>query len=138
MDTAALQQVAAAFARHGVPEAAAKEVVAAYAAHARQQVLDAQAADAKINADMVAECRRVFGPDLPRYIAEARKGGADIFGPELFAQLCSVEAFANDHRIIAALAARGRAITSDPAPGGAGTKTDERDLAARLYGPPAG
>lgn len=133
-DTEAVDRVARVFARRGVSSEVANEIVQAYAEHFRAKSAAAVEADASLNKTMVAECRQKFGADMPRYIEQARKGGADIFGKELFAQLCSVPAFANDHRIISALAARGRAVTDDPGPGGPGGRAPAADLAQGMYG----
>ncbi len=133
-DGAAVDAVASVFARHGVSPDVARDVVAAYAEHAKAQFASAATADAEVLRAMVAETHEKLGPNLPRYITEARRGGTDIFGPELFAQLASVPAFANDHRIISALAARGRVLTSDRAPGGAGATPPQAGLAQRMYG----
>lgn len=133
-DQAAVGRVAEVFARHGVKPEVANEIVQAYAQHAAKSYAAAAEADAQQNKAMVSECRAKFGADMPRYIAEARKGGADIFGKELFSQLASVPAFANDHRILSALAARGRAVTDDPGPGGPGAPEPALDLATGMYG----
>jgi hypothetical protein len=133
-DGAAVDAVASVFARHGVSPDVARDVVAAYADHAKAQFASAATADAEVLRAMVAETHEKLGPNLPRYITEARRGGTDIFGPELFAQLASVPAFANDVRIISALAARGRVLTSDRAPGGAGATPPQAGLAQRMYG----
>jgi len=134
-DGEAVGKVASAMARAGVSPEAAKGIVAAYAEHFRGRIEAERSAEQTLNAQMVADARAAFGADLGRIVSEARRGGEDVFGVELFRELASVPAFANDKRILSALAARGRAVTSDRAPGGAGAATDERDLAARLYGP---
>lgn len=134
-DAEGVAAVAPVFAKHGVTPEAAKAIVGAYAEHFKAQVAAGRKAETDLNAQMVAECRTTFGADLPKHFATARKGGEDIFGRELFGQLAAVPFFVNDHRIISALAARGRAITNDSSPGGAGLLPDERDLAARMYGP---
>ncbi len=134
-DGEAVGKVAQAMARAGVSPEAAKGIVAAYAEHFRGRIEAERSAEQTLNAQMVADARAAFGADLGRIVGEARRGGEDVFGVELFRELASVPAFANDKRILSALAARGRAVTSDRAPGGAGAATDERDLAARLYGP---
>jgi len=137
-DSAAVEAVSAVFARRGISKEVANEIVQAYAAHFRarhaEDLASRQASEAGLNRAMVAACRDAFGPDLPRYLRQADRGGLDIFGPELWPQLRGVQSFSNDHRIISALAARGRAVTDDPAPGGAGASTQEADLAKRMYG----
>jgi len=138
-DGEAVKAVAAVFAKHKLAPGAAAEVVAAYAAHAKAQYSAAFAAEQKAEADlnrsMIAAAKEKFGPDLPRYIADASVGGSDIFGPELWSELAKINAFSNDHRIIAALAARGRATKPDTVPAAGRTQTDDdRPLATRLYG----
>lgn len=132
-DADAVAAISAVAAKHNLPPAAVADIVDAYAARARAQYADAAKEEATVNRAMVAELRAAHGPDLARRAQEAEKGGVSVFGPELWAELRSVNAFANEPRIFAALAARGRAISDDPAPAGTGTKTDDRDLASRLY-----
>lgn len=132
-DADAVSAVSAVAAKHNLPPAAVADIVEAYAARARAQYADAAREEADVNRAMVAELRAQHGPDLARRSAEADRGGLSVFGPELWAELRAVNVFANEPRIFAALAARGRAISDDPVPAGTGTKTDDRDLASRLY-----
>lgn len=136
-DNQAVDAVAEVFARHGVAPEVAKEAVDAYAARFLKSAEDRAAAAAKkqadANASMVKACRDRFGADLPRYAEMARKGGLDIFGDKAWGMLRSVPAFTNNPDILAALAARGRAITNDPSPRGAGAAEPVTDMAAGLY-----
>ena len=138
-DGEAVKAVANVFAKHKLAPGAAAEVVAAYAAHAKAQYSAAfaaeQQAEAELNRSMIAACKEKFGTDLPRYLGDANVGGMDIFGEELWSELAQINAFSNDHRIIAALAARGRAIKPDSVPAAGRTQADdERPLKTRLYG----
>lgn len=132
-DSAAVSVVAGIAAKHGLKPEAVADIVAGYADHARQQAAAAAAADARINTDMVAQLRATFGPDLPRRAQEADRGGLSVFGPELWPELRNINTFVNDSRVLAALAARGRATATDPLPGGPGKSTEEKDLASRMY-----
>ncbi|HRR34569.1 MAG TPA: hypothetical protein P5026_10750 [Kiritimatiellia bacterium] len=133
-DDGAVKAVVPLFIKHKVSDAAANEIVAAYAKHVTAQYQAAQEADRAVLRSMHEECRKRFGNDLKRFAAEGRRGGEKVFGKALFARLASVEAFGSDPDIIEALAVIGRGLAPDKANiGGAAGEPTERSLADRMY-----
>ncbi len=134
-DDGAVKAVVPLFIKHKVSDAAANEIIGAYARHVSAQYKAAHEADRAVLAKMRAACEERFGKDLKRVAAEARRGGAHVFGAELFRRLAAVEAFGSDPDIIEALAVVGRGLAPDRATvgGGAGGRADERPLAERMY-----
>lgn len=133
-DDGALKTVAPLFIKHKIGDAAANEIIAAYAKHVSGQYRAAHEADRAVMRSMREECGRRFGADIKRFAAEGRRGGEHVFGKELFQRLARVEAFGSDPDIIEALARIGRGLTRDGAAGGDKGGAAERSLADRMYG----
>jgi hypothetical protein len=122
------------------PKATKEQVAAIAKANAAYQVSQMKAEAQRSNelmGAMVAKVKETFGNDLPAVIGLAKKGGATLFGREVWAELASVPAFSNDHRIIAALAHFGRSISPDQGPGGGSGGGAEKDFFTRWTQPPA-
>ena len=133
-DDGALKTVAPLFIKHKIGDAAANEIIAAYAKHVSGQYRAAHEADRAVLKSLRDECGKRFGADIRRFAAEGRRGGEHVFGKELFQRLARVEAFGSDPDIIEALARIGRGLTRDGAPGGDKGGAPERGLAERMYG----
>ena len=133
-DDGALRTVAPLFIKHKIGDAAANEIIAAYAKHVSGQYRAAHEADRAVLKSLRDECGKRFGADIRRFAAEGRRGGEHVFGKELFQRLARVEAFGSDPDIIEALARIGRGLTRDGAPGGDKGGAPERGLAERMYG----
>lgn len=133
-DDGALKTVAPLFIKHKIGDAAANEIIAAYAKHVSGQYRAAHEADRAVLKSLRDECGKRFGADIKRFAAEGRRGGEHVFGKELFQRLARVEAFGSDPDIIEALAKIGRGLTRDGAPGGDKGGAPERGLAERMYG----
>lgn len=133
-DDGALRTVAPLFIKHKIGDAAANEIIAAYAKHVSGQYRAAHEADRAVLKSLRDECGKRFGADIRRFAAEGRRGGEHVFGKELFQRLARVEAFGSDPDIIEALAKIGRGLTRDGAPGGDKGGAPERGLAERMYG----
>jgi len=133
-DDGALKTVAPLFIKHKIGDAAANEIIAAYAKHVSGQYRAAHEADRAVMKSMRDECGKRFGADIKRFVAEGRRGGEHVFGKDLFQRLARVEAFGSDPDIIEALAKIGRGLTRDGAPGGDKGGAAERSLAERMYG----
>ena len=133
-DDGALKTVAPLFIKHKIGDAAANEIIAAYAKHVSGQYRAAHEADRAILKSLRDECGKRFGGDIKRFAAEGRRGGEHVFGKDLFQRLARVEAFGSDPDIIEALAKIGRGITRDGAAGGDKGGASERTLAERMYG----
>ena len=133
-DDGALRTVAPLFIKHKIGDAAANEIIAAYAKHVSGQYKAAAEADRAVLKSLRDECGKRFGADIKRFAAEGRRGGEHVFGKDLFQRLARVEAFGSDPDIIEALARIGRGLTRDGAPGGDKGGAPERGLAERMYG----
>lgn len=133
-DDGALKTVAPLFIKHKIGDAAANEIIAAYAKHVSGQYRAAHEADRAVLKSLRDECGKRFGADIKRFAAEGRRGGEHVFGKELFQRLARVEAFGSDPDIIEALAKIGRGLTRDGAAGGDKGGAAERSLADRMYG----
>lgn len=133
-DDGALKTVAPLFIKHKIGDAAANEIIAAYAKHVSGQYRAAHEADRAVLKSLRDECGKRFGADIKRFAAEGRRGGEHVFGKELFQRLARVEAFGSDPDIIEALARIGRGLTRDGAAGGDKGGAAERSLADRMYG----
>jgi len=133
-DDGALKTVAPLFIKHKIGDAAANEIIAAYAKHVSGQYRAAHEADRAVMKSMREECGKRFGADIKRFAAEGRRGGEHVFGKDLFQRLARVEAFGSDPDIIEALAKIGRGLTRDGAAGGDKGGAAERSLADRMYG----
>lgn len=133
-DDGALKAVAPLFIRHKVGDAAANEIIAAYAKHVSGQYQAAAEADRSTLKALRDECGKRFGGDVKRFAAEGRRGGEHVFGKALFQRLARVEAFGSDPDIIEALAKIGRGLTTDGAAGGDRGEAAEKGLAERMYG----
>jgi len=133
-DDGALKTVAPLFIKHKIGDAAANEIIAAYAKHVSGQYRAAHEADRAVLKSLRDECGKRFGADIRRFAAEGRRGGEHVFGKDLFQRLARVEAFGSDPDIIEALARIGRGLTRDGAPGGDKGGAPERGLAERMYG----
>lgn len=133
-DDGALKTVAPLFIKHKIGDAAANEIIAAYAKHVSGQYRAAHEADRAILKSLRDECGKRFGADIKRFAAEGRRGGEHVFGKDLFQRLARVEAFGSDPDIIEALAKIGRGLTRDGAAGGDKGGASERTLAERMYG----
>jgi len=133
-DDGALKTVAPLFIKHKIGDAAANEIIAAYAKHVSGQYKAAAEADRAVLKSLRDECGKRFGGDIKRFAAEGRRGGEHVFGKDLFQRLARVEAFGSDPDIIEALAKIGRGLTRDGAAGGDKGGAAERSLADRMYG----
>lgn len=133
-DDGALKTVAPLFIKHKIGDAAANEIIAAYAKHVSGQYKAAAEADRAVLKSLRDECGKRFGGDIKRFAAEGRRGGEHVFGKDLFQRLARVEAFGSDPDIIEALAKIGRGLTRDGAAGGDKGGAAERSLAERMYG----
>ena len=133
-DDGALKTVAPLFIKHKIGDAAANEIIAAYAKHVSGQYRAAHEADRAVLKSLRDECGKRFGADIKRFAAEGRRGGEHVFGKDLFQRLARVEAFGSDPDIIEALAKIGRGLTRDGAAGGDKGGASERTLAERMYG----
>ncbi|HQA38510.1 MAG TPA: hypothetical protein PLW27_06370 [Kiritimatiellia bacterium] len=133
-DDGALRTVAPLFIKHKIGDAAANEIIAAYAKHVSGQYRAAHEADRAVLKSLRDECGKRFGADIKRFAAEGRRGGEHVFGKDLFQRLARVEAFGSDPDIIEALARIGRGLTRDGAAGGDKGGAAERSLADRMYG----
>lgn len=133
-DDGALKTVAPLFIKHKIGDAAANEIIAAYAKHVSGQYKAAAEADRAVLKSLRDECGKRFGGDIKRFAAEGRRGGEHVFGKDLFQRLARVEAFGSDPDIIEALAKIGRGLTRDGAAGGDKGGASERTLAERMYG----
>ena len=133
-DDGALRTVAPLFIKHKIGDAAANEIIAAYAKHVSGQYRAAHEADRAVLKSLRDECGKRFGADIKRFAAEGRRGGEHVFGKDLFQRLARVEAFGSDPDIIEALARIGRGLTRDGAAGGDKGVAAERSLADRMYG----
>ena len=133
-DDGALKTVAPLFIKHKIGDAAANEIIAAYAKHVSGQYRAAHEADRAVLKSLRDECGKRFGSDIKRFAAEGRRGGEHVFGKDLFQRLARVEAFGSDPDIIEALAKIGRGLTRDGAAGGDKGGAAERSLADRMYG----
>ena len=133
-DDGALKTVAPLFIKHKIGDAAANEIIAAYAKHVSGQYRAAHEADRAVLKSLRDECGKRFGADIKRFAAEGRRGGEHVFGKDLFQRLARVEAFGSDPDIIEALAKIGRGLTRDGAAGGDKGGAAERSLADRMYG----
>ena len=133
-DDGALKTVAPLFIKHKIGDAAANEIIAAYAKHVSGQYRAAHEADRAVLKSLRDECGKRFGADIKRFAAEGRRGGEHVFGKYLFQRLARVEAFGSDPDIIEALAKIGRGLTRDGAAGGDKGGAAERSLADRMYG----
>ncbi len=133
MDAAAIKAIAPALLKHGVKADQAKDIIAAYGEHVKAQVATQAAQETAFINELAAKTKAELGADLPRFQAEARKGGPALFGKELWQQLASVPAIANDVRFIKAIADHGRSIANDDGAGGAGggANNQEKPLAER-------
>jgi hypothetical protein len=133
-DDGALKTVAPLFLKHKIGDAAANEIIAAYAKHVSGQYKAAAEADRAVLKSLRDECGKRFGGDIKRFAAEGRRGGEHVFGKDLFQRLARVEAFGSDPDIIEALAKIGRGLMRDGAAGGDKGGAAERSLADRMYG----
>lgn len=133
-DDGALKTVAPLFIKHKIGDAAANEIIAAYAKHVSGQYRAAHEADRAVLKSLRDECGKRFGADIKRFAAEGRRGGEHVFGKDLFQRLARVEAFGSDPDIIEALAKIGRGLTRDGAAGSDKGGAAERSLADRMYG----
>ena len=133
-DDGALKTVAPLFIKHKIGDAAANEIIAAYAKHVSGQYRAAHEADRAVLKSLRDECGKRFGADIKRFAAEGRRGGEHVFGKDLFQRLARVEGFGSDPDIIEALAKIGRGLTRDGAAGGDKGGAAERSLADRMYG----
>jgi hypothetical protein len=133
-DADAVRAVVPVLMKHKVSDAAAGEIAGAYAKHVSAQFAAARKAERDLLDGMRERCKERFKADLPRFAAEARRGGAAVFGKELFQRLAAVEAFGSDPDIVEALARVGRGTAADNAAGGRAGGAEEKSLAARMYG----
>ncbi len=120
LDSAAIKAVAPAMLKHGLKPEQAKDIIAAYGEHMKAQVAEQVKTEREFITGLVTTAKTELGNDLPVFVADAKKGGAALFGNELWAQLKAVPALANDVRFIKALAAYGRSIKTDDGAGAAG------------------
>lgn len=91
----------------------AEGIVKAYTAYqqgVQNKIVEANEAYAN---ELVEECKRRFGPDLNKTLAQAKAGGRHVFGDQLWNQLKSVKQFANNPDLIERLAVFGRQVTPD-------------------------
>lgn len=120
LDSAAIKAVAPAMLKHGLKPEQAKDIIAAYGEHMKAQVAEQVKQERDFAEGLAAATKAELGADLPTFVADAKKGGAALFGNELWAQFVAVPALANDVRFIKALAAYGRSIKTDDGAGAAG------------------
>lgn len=132
-DSDAVKAVAPLLLKHKISDAAANDIIAAYAQHVTQQYKAASDSERQMLAGLRTECKNRFGGDLKRFAQEGRRGGEHVFGKELFKRLSSVEAFGSDPDIIEALAKIGRGLTPDNAGGSGSGGASEKSLADRMY-----
>lgn len=103
------------------PEQASGAFTAIRAYEAAKIDADNKAFVATVRA-LAEDSKAEFGDDLGRFVGEARKGGKALFG-DAWEDLSAIPHFANDKRILRALAGYGRSISGDQgtqAPDGGG------------------
>ena len=133
-DTQALGAVAPVLAELGLDKEKSNKLVAAFAQYQKTQIINQKEADAQVNRNLVAACRKEFGGDLAMRVKEANAGGEAIYGKELYAVLKGIRSFANDPAILAAHAAYGRSVSDDTGGSGkGGGGVDTRSQAERMY-----
>ena len=119
-DAKALERIAPLMMKHGITPEAASEIIQADVAYRQEMVAAWQQRNQEVADQMAAATEKELGADLPRFAAEAVRGGRYLFGDELWNELKAVPHFSNDVRVVKALAALGRSLKNDPGPGGAG------------------
>ncbi len=113
IDTDAIKAVAPFMVEAGLKPAQAGRMIEALVKHQHAQSVEQQKQwDAKLET-LVDQAKQEFGPDLPRFVADANKGGRALFGDELWTLLRNVPLFANDARVIKAMASYGRGVSDD-------------------------
>jgi hypothetical protein len=119
-DAKALERIAPLMLKHGVTPEAASEIIQADVAYRQELIAAWQKQNDEVAARMAEATEKELGNDLPRFAAEAVRGGRYLFGDDLWNELKAVPHFSNDVRVVKALAALGRSLKNDPGPGGAG------------------
>ncbi len=131
LDPEPVQALAPAFIAAGLKPEQAHGVLQAMATYAQKQNETAEQALAR-HADELAEATRTeLGAELPAFVADASAGGQAIFGEELWGILRAIPAFANDVRVVKALAAHGRSIKTDTGAAGHSAGGPQGTLAER-------
>ena len=131
IDPNGLKAIAPVLIKHGLDGEKAGEIVKAYAEYEQAQAKQAVERDNAVVAGLVQKAKDELGADLPAFASDAKKAGKYLFGEELWGDLLSVPALANDVRFVKALAALGRSLKNDRGPGGAGPgENNEKDFAA--------
>ena len=131
-DQNALKAIAPVMLKHKIAPEAAAELIKADYEHRAQQFGQWKQKEASIVEGLVKQTKEELGADLPTFVADAKKGGSYLFGNDLWRELLSVPAFANDVRIVKAMAALGRAVQNDRGPGGnGGGSSEEKDFAEK-------
>ena len=129
-DSKALERLAPVMLKHKVSADAASEIIQTHVLHQQEMIAAWQKQNEEVADRMAEQTQKELGADLPRFAAEAVRGGRYLFGDELWAELKAVPHFSNDVRVVKALAALGRTLKNDPGPGGAGGgNMDPKDFA---------
>jgi hypothetical protein len=132
-DSDAVKAVAPLLLKHKISDAAANDIIGAYATYVTGQLKAASESERQLLAGLRTECKNRFGGDLKRFAQEGRRGGEHVFGKEVFKRLAGVEVFGSDPDIIEALAKIGRGLTPDNAGGNGSGGTADKSLADRMY-----
>lgn len=119
-DSKALERLAPVMLKHKVSADAASEIIQTHVLHQQEMIAAWQKQNEEVADRMAEQTQKELGADLPRFAAEAVRGGRYLFGDELWAELKAVPHFSNDVRVVKALAALGRSLKNDPGPGGDG------------------
>lgn len=136
-DPAAMKAIAPALIKSGVKPEQAKEIIGAYAEHMKAQATETAKQENAFIGELVAKAKAELGADLPTFIADAKKGGAKLFGEEFWGQLRAIPVLSNNVQFIKAMAAYGRSIKTDDGAGtgSGGPNNQEKPLAERWGNP---
>lgn len=128
VDRAVIEILAPDLVALGITQEQATGVFQKFIAHQTEQLNAFEESQRQVIQGMADAAREKFGADLPKMLTDAKRGGAAIFGSDLWGELSSIPAFSNDARIIEALANHGRTLRSDKGVGGNSKGTESGDF----------
>lgn len=106
--------------RHsGIPADKAKDMLIATAALEKVREQQQEAEERKVLQQLREEAVQEFGPGIRAAARDMQAGGLQLFGKELWEDICTIPALVNDRRFIRAMAGLGRFQRNDnggPAP----------------------
>lgn len=106
--------------RHsGIPADKAKDMLIATAALEKVREQHQEAEERKVLQQLREEAVQEFGPGIRAAARDMQAGGLQLFGKELWEDICTIPALVNDRRFIRAMAGLGRFQRNDtggPAP----------------------